>query len=76
MNIDLGNGIFLDLETGETREAEKRIEERRKDKETSTRYVMLFRDNRRKEERRKRERTIPAREEIMYFLKRYGYYSY
>ena len=82
--MNLGNGIFLNLENGQTKEDfnsfhfEERKVERRK---TDRRIVNLFseteiRNNeRRKEERRKPfVRPIPTKEEILFWIRKDGYY--
>ena len=81
--MNLGNGIFLNLENGETKEDfdsfhfEEWKEERRK---IDRRILNLFSETeireteRRKNDRRKPFNRIPTKEEILFFIRKDGYY--
>jgi hypothetical protein len=86
MIIDLGNGLLLNMETGETetierRKGERRISDRRASDNNEDRVYLFSNKERRISQRRKEERrngpfkrSIPTKEKIDYFLRRDGFY--
>ena len=79
--IDLGNGIFLNVSTGETKEDFNLYHNRREGKERriAERRIINLESTieNRKEERRKEERRfIPTKEMVLNDLRKYGYSVY
>ena len=79
--IDLENGIFLDLNHGETIEnidlflslqenkpkKERRIKERRNENHPVENDERIF---------ERRARYIPSKEDVLFALRKYGYFAY
>jgi hypothetical protein len=68
--LDLRNGLFLDLQTGQT------FQDRRSGQDRRILDIGPIHDDLRNQDRRDTAPSIPSKAEVLYILKRDGIYCY